>query len=75
MLNDVTASDPRWRPHGVRFKMAAPRRQIQDGGPCDVFGYASTGRLRHVLERGVVLLLYVQVYLQVGLLAMDMASG
>ena len=44
---------PRWRPprlpiqdggpHGVRSKMAAPRSQIQDGGPCDAFGYTSEG--------------------------------
>ena len=48
-----TTSDQRWRPprlpiqdggpHGVRSKMAAPRSQIQDGGPCDAFGYTSEG--------------------------------
>ena len=36
-------SGPRWRPHGVRSKMAAPQSQIQDGGPCDAFGYTSEG--------------------------------
>ena len=30
-------------PHGVRSKMAAPRSQIQDGDPCDAFGYTSEG--------------------------------
>ena len=29
-----TTSDTRWRP---------PRSQIQDGGPCDAFGYTSEG--------------------------------
>ena len=56
VVNDVTISDPRWRPprrhgrpiqeggpHGVRSKMAAPRSQIQDGGPCDAFGYTWEG--------------------------------
>ena len=38
-----TTSDPRWWPHGVRSKMAAPRSQIPDGGPCDAFGYTSEG--------------------------------
>ena len=36
-----TTSGPRWRPHGVRSKVAAPRSQ--DDGPCDAFGYTSEG--------------------------------
>ena len=49
--NDVTTSDPRWRPPRLPVqdggphdtKMAAPRSQIRDGGPCDAFGYTSEG--------------------------------
>ena len=50
-VNDVTTSDPRWRPPRLPVqdgdphdtKMAAPRSQIRDGGPCDAFGYTSEG--------------------------------